>query len=265
MTGSATLPLTLHGDQSSTALTRKSLRTAQPKPTRLSRADEIYALLKKDISGMRLLPGDRFTEGLVCARWNVSRTPVRQALYRLQQEGYVEVLYRAGWRVLPIDFRRFEELYDVRKVLEVAALQRLCRDPAALLSSGRYDQLASVWLVDASEMEMDPIKAGRLDEEFHSTLVEASGNRELARMHAEVTEHVRMIRRLDFAWAARIEATYQEHARILHAIATRRVEEATRLMDAHITASQAEVRKITLHQIHTARRHATDAPPQTAG
>ena len=73
-----------------------------------SRADEVYAQLKRDIAGFHLVPGDRFTENELSERLGVSRTPVRQALFRLQQEGYVEVLFRSGWRVLPFDFEQFE-------------------------------------------------------------------------------------------------------------------------------------------------------------
>ncbi|RYY50080.1 MAG: GntR family transcriptional regulator, partial [Comamonadaceae bacterium] len=59
-----------------------------------TRADEVYAQLKRDVAEFRMVPGDRFTENEVSERLGVSRTPVRQALFRLQQEGYVEVLFR---------------------------------------------------------------------------------------------------------------------------------------------------------------------------
>jgi hypothetical protein len=75
------------------------------------------------------VPGDRFTENEISERLGVSRTPVRQALFRLQQEGFVEVLFRSGWRVLPFDFDQFEQLYDLRMVLETTAVQRLCAEP----------------------------------------------------------------------------------------------------------------------------------------
>ena len=96
-----------------------------------SRADEVYAQLKKDIADFRLVPGDRFSEHEICDRLAVSRTPVRQALFRLQQEGLVEVMFRSGWRVLPFDFDKFDQLYDLRMVLETTAAQRLCQQDAA--------------------------------------------------------------------------------------------------------------------------------------
>jgi DNA-binding GntR family transcriptional regulator len=67
-------------------------------PVRISLADEVYQQLKHDLAEFVLVPGDRFTENEISERLGVSRTPVRQALLRLQAEGQVEVLFRNGWR-----------------------------------------------------------------------------------------------------------------------------------------------------------------------
>jgi len=69
-----------------------------------SLADTVYQRVKHDIAEFRLVPGDRFTETEVAQRLGVSRTPVRQALFRLQREGFVQVQFRAGWMVQPFDF-----------------------------------------------------------------------------------------------------------------------------------------------------------------
>jgi len=97
-----------------------------------------------------------------------------------------------------------------------------------------------------------------LDEAFHSTLVEVAGNPEVARCHREVTERIRIIRRLDFTQAHRIDKTYDEHAQILRAILRRRADEANRLLRSHIEASKAEVRKITVHRLYAARAGSAD-------
>ncbi len=85
------------------------------------------------------------------------------------------------------------------------------------------------------------------------TLVASAGNREMARIHAELTEKIRIIRRLDFTRDDRVDATYQEHAQILQAIFQQRTEEAQRILTNHIAVSKAEVRKITLHMLQQAR------------
>lgn len=229
-------------------------RSAAPAETPVfhSRAEMVYEQLKRDVADFKLVPGDRFTENELSERLGVSRTPVRQALFRLQQEGYVEVLFRNGWRVLPFDFERFEQLYDLRMVLETTAVQRLCTDETKI-DRALLEQIAAIWLVPVAERSTDIRQVAQWDEDFHCSLVAAAGNAEMTRVHRDVTERIRIIRRLDFTKQARIDATYEEHAKILRAIQRKRSDPAVMLLRAHIQTSQSEVRKITLHQVHLAR------------
>ncbi len=217
------------------------------------RAEEVYTRVQQDIACFRRVPGDRFTENEIAEQLGVSRTPVRQALYRLQEEGYVEVLFRSGWRVRPFDFARFEQLYELRRVLEVTAVHRLCeagRTPGHAL----LDALAHRWLAPPEERSRNAVDVAAWDEAFHCDIVAAAGNDEIARVHREVTGRIRIIRRLDFTRLPRIDAAYQEHGQILSAILTKRGAQAAMLLRAHIESSQAEVHKITLHQVHMAQR-----------
>lgn len=216
-------------------------------------ADRIYAQLKQDIAEFRLIPGDRYTETELAERMASSRTPVREALLRLQRDGYVEVQFRNGWLIRPLDFKSLENLYDVRIVLELAAVRQVCDRQGA---SPELEQLAQIWLVPAAERLQDGSQVANLDERFHETLVEATGNAEMARIHHDVTERIRIVRRLDFTMKNRVEATYVEHAKILRALMRRRSEEAQMLLRSHIEASKAEVSKITLHMIYEARQRA---------
>ncbi len=221
-------------------------------------ADGIYQQLKDDIFEFRLLPGERFSEGEIAERMAVSRTPVRQALHRLQREGYLQVLFRSGWQVSPLDFEQVEELYDLRIVLELEAVARLCRRPEGEHNAA-LQELERTWLVQESAQLRDGEAVSRLDERFHELLLLACANREMARVHRELSERIRIVRRLDFTQAPRIAATYAEHARILRAILARRLDEAQQLLRSHIEESKAEVRKITLHMLHDARQKATAA------
>ncbi|MDP3293359.1 MAG: GntR family transcriptional regulator [Nevskia sp.] len=212
-------------------------------------AEQVYIRIKDEIFDFHLLPGDRFTETDLSLRLGVSRTPVRDALYRLRREGYLEVGYRSGWSVVPFDFERFDELYDLRIMLEETAIERLCQVEGEQPLAG----LKAVWLVAEDQRETDSHKMATLDEAFHCTLVEAAGNREMLRVHRELTEKIRIIRRLDFLKDNRISATYDEHAKILRLILRRKSTEAAILLRSHITQSKSEVRKITLHMLHEAR------------
>ncbi|WP_111658286.1 GntR family transcriptional regulator [Isoalcanivorax indicus] len=216
-------------------------------------AERIYGQLKRDIFDFRLLPGDRFTETEVAERMGVSRTPVREALFRLQRESYVEVLYRNGWRVRPFNFEYFEDLYDVRTILECAAVRRLC-DRETMPQ--QLEDLKRIWLVPESARLEDMNTLSALDERFHEMLVEAAGNSEMALIHHDITEKIRIIRRLDFTKPPRVDATYVEHGMVLKAILERRPEPAQMMLKAHIEESRREVRKITLHMLHSARQDA---------
>lgn len=213
-------------------------------------AERIYLQLKDDIFDFHLLPGDRFSENEVAQRMDVSRTPVRQALFWLEREGYVEVHFRSGWQVRPFDFAYFEELYDLRIVLECEAVKRLCARPAGTMPL-QLEGLTRFW-IDEPRLE-DGKTVSLHDEQFHMALVDAAGNGEMARIHRDLTEKIRIIRRLDFTQTSRVEATYNEHAAILRAILQHHTGEAQMRLTNHIAVSKAEVRKITLHMLHQAR------------
>ena len=222
-----------------------------------SLAIDVYDRIKAEIFDFCLLPGDRFTETEVAARVGVSRTPVREALYRLQREGYIDVSARNGWSVRPFDFGLFENLYDVRVILELAAVRRLCEMESGL----DLGALEAVWLVHEARRMDDAQVVCDMDEAFHQQLVIAAGNPEMARIHRDISERIRIIRRLDFTRQERIASTYQEHAAVLGHIARRELDEAAMLLRAHIEASKAVVRQITLHRLHSART----APPLADG
>ncbi len=220
---------------------------------RTNLAEQAYVRLKAELNDFQLVPGDRFSEAELSTRLGVSRTPVREALFRLRNEGFLDLESKAGWFVRPIDFARLEQLYDLRVVLELASVSRLCARTGPV---PELDELKAVWLVPAAERQTDARAVGAYDEQFHATLVRAAGNAEIARVHWDVTERIRIIRHLDFTRADRIEATYAEHAKILRAVIQRKADQAQLLLKTHIEQSKAEVRKITLATLHEARDRA---------
>jgi DNA-binding GntR family transcriptional regulator len=223
-------------------------------------AEAVYARVKDDIFEFRMLPGTRFSENEIALRARVSRTPVREALLRLRREGFLDVHAKSGWSVRMLDFERFEHLYDARIVLEVDAVRKLCA--GAGTSQDSLAALKKIWLVPPRQRRTDWIEVAQLDEAFHAELVAAAGNPELVRMHADVTERIRIVRRLDFTQAERIQATYDEHAALLRAILARKLQQATLMLRSHIERSKLEVRKISIHRLHMAHVEAT---PRRAG
>jgi len=226
------------------------MHNASPTAGREALAAKVYQAVKQSIFDFQLLPGERFSENELAQKLQVSRTPVRQALFNLEREGYVEVLFRSGWQVKAFDFDYFEELYDLRIVLECEAVRRLCAMSdaecrAALAAEYHF------WSESAPLSQGKPVALA--DEAFHRALVAATGNRQFLLLHTELTEKLSIIRRLDFTRDDRILATYQQHQAILQALLAQRCEQALRLLTLHISESKSAVREITLHRLHQAR------------
>jgi hypothetical protein len=99
----------------------------------------------------------------------------------------------------------------------------------------------------------DPVAMFVMDKNFHHQLVAATGNGEMLGVHNDVTERIRIVRRLDFLKSHRTSATYEEHAKMLHLIERTRLSEASILLRAHITQSTLKVHKITSSMLAAAR------------
>jgi DNA-binding GntR family transcriptional regulator len=217
---------------------------------KLTLVGQVYEQLKSEIFEFSMAPGERFSESEMSTRLGLSRTPLRIALHMLVRDGYmVRTGGHGGWMIRPLDLAYFDDLYDVRTNLELIAVKRICEaDPFPDLA-----ELRKVWLVPEKSRSYDTQAVARLDEQFHGALVLASGNRELARIHADLQERIRIIRRLDFTVRERIDEAYLHHGKILRAILSRKETQAMMLLKSHIEASRSEIRHITLHRLALAR------------
>jgi DNA-binding GntR family transcriptional regulator len=219
-----------------------------------SLAEHAYAQIKQRIFNFEMMPGELISEGNLAKIVNVSRTPLRQALQQLQHGGFIKAIPKIGWQIAPLDFDKLDELYDFRILIELNAVKALC-------NTNRDDQifkdLQKIWLTPKSKRSFNTLDIGILDEQFHSSLVKVSGNEEMLKTHSEITERIKIVRRLDFTKSDRINSTYDEHGQIIKAILAGRVAEAQRLLKAHIEQSKIEVRKITLGMLQDARKQAT--------
>jgi len=231
-------------------------------PVKASLPEYVYARLREDIFEMRLLPGDQVTETEVAAYFKVSRTPVREALQRLQSDGLMQGYVRGGWEVVPMDFKRFADLYELRQLIEVHAVTRLCAGPVEgkqAVDMSQINALKADWCIPQAQRLADGRAVAALDECFHQTLVRATGNQEMASAFDRLTDRIRIVRRLDFVYGDCVGSTYDEHAAILANIEARNGAEAVRLITEHIDGSHAEVNQITLHRLHSARASASAA------
>jgi DNA-binding GntR family transcriptional regulator len=238
---------------SSSAAVRAASRRIEMVPTLSS---SVYEHIKREIFEFQLPPGQRFSEQSLANRLGVSRTPLRLALHVLARDGYLSRFDgHSGWQVKPFDLAYYEDLYDFRVQIELVAVRRLCTmQPPPDLSA-----LRAFWSDPSHRRLLDGQRVAREDEKFHNVLVALAGNREMLRTHVDLTERIRIIRRLDFVAPARIESAFDEHNDILAALASRQTAQAEVLIEAHIAASRAEIRRITLHHLSIAAQQGVEA------
>ncbi|MGH2562089.1 MAG: GntR family transcriptional regulator [Thermomicrobiales bacterium] len=144
-----------------------------------SLAVEAYGQIRRRIIECALAPGQPFTEGLLVEEHGIGKTPVREALQRLAQEGLVQSIRRHGYRVAPITLRDVRDLFGLRLILEPAGAE---------LAIGRID-LARLREIqaryDACYLD-DPVAAVPFNTAFHLASAQASGNARLAKTMAQL-------------------------------------------------------------------------------
>jgi len=192
----------------------------------------IYGELRELIVRGRLAPGTRIIETELASRLQVSRTPVRAALQRLTQEGYV-VGSGSGKQVRlsvsPLTEEDARELFELVGELEGVAARHLARRPPEERASmvRELEALDARLLEAADEVPPDPDRLFDLFTRFHNRLVEAGAGPRLAGLHRSVKPQADRYRRLySSTQVARIRASVEEHGAILTAVAEGRSEAA---------------------------------------
>lgn len=208
---------------------------------RALRSDVAYDQLKR-----QLLAGDfplnvRLGEERLAVSLEVSRTPIREALLRLHAEGLVRRGGEGGYEPIAPDVRSIRHLYEVRASLELQALRRperfgACHDEAMV------EELRDDWCAFRLETaeEADPSFV-LLDEMFHVTLAESSGNPVVADLLRQVNERIRIVRSQDFLSGARITQTIVEHIAITEAVLAGDIDGACARFVAHLDRSVSVV------------------------
>jgi DNA-binding GntR family transcriptional regulator len=202
-----------------------------------TRADQAYAELKR-----RLLTGEfplnvRLGEEKLAALTGMSRTPVREALFRLHAEGLVARWPDGGFRPIAPDVDVMRDIYEVRSTLEIAALRRPI-DSGKPHDRSLLVELQEEWLQLQSESDGEPDPGFvALDEAFHVTLAESAGNPVLVDQLRVLNERIRVVRMQDFLVAGRIDKTIEEHLAIVNALLIENPALAEELFAAHIGLS----------------------------
>ena len=183
---------------------------------RESRVDQAYAEIRRRILDNHYAPGHHVLEQELAADLGMSRTPVREALVRLQNERFVQLIPRHGMRVVPLSIQELREVYEVLTSLELTAIERLARadlDEEALAAIEKpVDEM------DSAVKKKDVDAWAQADERFHRTLVTLCGNQRLAAMVETLWEQSHRARMTTVRLRASLDQSNREHRALLDAI-----------------------------------------------
>lgn len=197
----------------------------------------VYDNIRADILACALAPGARIHENDLAARLEVSKSPVRDALLRLEVEGLIEVLPRKGYRVRPISVADVGELYEMRLLLEKACVRRAIEQTSDAVLVGLDAFRAAGHAGDLAEWV-------RYNRQFHQAIAFAAGNDRLGKAAAEVIDQ---FDRLTFVGVANVSSDdaadrlVAEHCALIDAIQARDKGRSQRLISDHIKQSRKRV------------------------
>jgi DNA-binding GntR family transcriptional regulator len=187
--------------------------------------------LKEEIISGDIPPGGVIHEVVTAARFQVSKSPVRDALGLLRAEGYVQTIPHRGYVASDVSLRDFNEVFEVRALLEAEAAALAARRATPEVLTRLDDLLRSAQAAEASGTHGEYVHVNR---EFHLSIAAASGNSLLRRLIEQLLDRAERAIALGVQHRPSPEGVYEETAAIIAAIRTRDVSVARRAMWEHI-------------------------------
>lgn len=205
---------------------------------RKTNATVIYEALFQSIATMELLPGAPLQEKVLTQRFNVSRTPVREALLHLSRDGLVDLYPQSGTFVSRIDIGALRQTVVIRRALEAETAMQ-----AATLATA--SDLARLDMVLArqrlSDEVGDPVTFHEADESFHATMAAIARYETVWELVRQTKVQIDRVRRLTLPAAGRMKRVIAEHLRIREAIAAKNPEAAVAALHAHLSVIVPDV------------------------
>lgn len=201
------------------------------KPTKpLSLTQKVYDMLRAEILTCSLQPGQEFNEAELAERFKISKSPVREALSILRQEGLVRTFPRRGYQITPITFGDMNELFEVRTILEAGAAELACRRVAEA-DIERLNRLADVVYDRGEQPSLEPFV--RANRDFHLAIAHVSGN---ARLEDLLSRQIDALERFFYLGAQLRDVSHEtaiSHHQIVEVLAKGDPAQAREIMIHH--------------------------------
>jgi len=210
---------------------RITLRLDQYKPLR----DIVFEGLREAIITQALKPGERLMESELAAELGVSRTPIREAIHKLELEGFVYVLPRKGAFVAEISLKDIQEIYEIRTILEGLASSLA----AVRATSEEIEEMERCLLRESNLLESEDINATVAEDvNLHNAIYRAARNERLVNTLNILREQIYRMRVASTALPGRKKKSLEMHRKIVEAISERKPDLARELAEKHMRFAQ---------------------------
>ncbi len=204
---------------SSKTPTRKPRRSVNPDAAAVTATDHAYAEIKRRINANELRAGMVVKQDVLAKMLELSRTPVREALIRIAEEGLVELRPRYGVLIRPFTLDELAATYDVLMVLEAHAARRVAEQGATREVLAALEAAQTV--MESAVATQDIAAWVKADESFHRLLAKECGNAQLCKIVHGLWDRLKRVRNQIQRHRAISVAANREHANLIHAIRRR--------------------------------------------
>lgn len=206
--------------------------------------DVVFQTLRQAILREDLAPGERLMEIPLANKLGVSRTPLREAIRMLEQEGLVVMIPRRGAQVAGISEKSLRDVLEVRKSLEKLAVELACE---RMTEEDMKEMNRAEEAFSAAVHEGDALRIAETDEQFHDVIYNSTGNTKLVQLLNNLREQMYRYRLEHIKDISSRQEIVREHEEILDAITRHDKETAIRLMSSHIEHQAVIVLRL-IHQ-----------------
>ncbi len=196
----------------------------------------LYEELRRDILSQKLIEGSKLSEAYVCRKYNVSRTPVREALFQLEAEGLVRIIPNRGAFVSGLSDRDISDIYDLRCLFETQAAEWAI----VRMSGEEIDKLhETLDFMELYTLRGDSERISEFNTVFHDIIYEGCGNRFLRNTLLTYRTYIRNALPTMFHSSEQLKDILKEHKAIYLAFETRNTKIGHRMMEDHLQKSKA--------------------------
>lgn len=192
---------------------------------------QAYNALKKRIMELQLRPGELLMIQALSKELGISRTPVREAVVRLEREGFIETAEGKKFKVSPLTMKGVLEIHEIRIMMELYALQNVAMTATKKQISALKTTLKGMKNSLAAKSHVDFFK---FDRAFHEKIIQFHGNETLRQLVTQVNDKIQRIRYLTAYIDKRLEVTVEEHRDVIMAIENHDPEMAQKKMAFHL-------------------------------